>query len=72
MWRLGYLTWATWQYTRLLGLTMPVLGLVYLAVGPDSGWFWLGVLLVGLAVAGLRWTLRDFLRWETTGTGWRR
>lgn len=71
MWRLGYLTWATWQYTRLLALTVPVLWLVYLTVGTGSGWFWLAVLLVGLAVAGLRWTLRDFLRWET-GQGWRR
>lgn len=64
MWRLGYLTWSVWQYTRLLAITVPVVWLVYLAVGP-TGWFWLTVLLVVLAVAGLRWTLRDFLRWET-------
>lgn len=69
MWRLGYLTWCAWQYARLLGITGPVLWLVYLAVGP-TGWFWLALLLVALAVVGLHWTLRDLLRWET-GRGWK-
>lgn len=71
MWRLGFRTWVAWQYTRLLSVTLPVLWLVYLAVGAKSGWFWLVLLLVVVAVIGLRWTLRDFARRET-GRGWPR
>ena len=63
MWRLGFLGWQVWMYSKVVAPAALVLWLVHRVTGLSPLFWVLTVFAVGL-VLGLRFAMRDLARRE--------
>ncbi|MGW4521035.1 hypothetical protein [Amycolatopsis sp. NPDC004378] len=71
MWRIGFIVWRVWIYTKLTAPAIVGLWLVHQAQGFSTLFWVLAVFSLG-TVVGLRFGLRDLARHESRSFGRRR